>query len=57
MLTEKTEQESLDEAIKEWLAKGNKITICEPGARTEDIVVGQWGKRKKAKKVEKKKKE
>lgn len=53
MLKEK--DETLDEAIKEWLAKGNKITVCEPGARTEDIVVGQWGKRKKAKKpVEKK---
>ena len=49
MLTEISEEEILKQAIKEFKEKGGKITVCEPGARTEDIVVGQWGKRKKRK--------
>lgn len=38
--------------IKEWLAAGNKITICPAGERTEDLVVSPWKKsgRKPAKK-------
>jgi Na+-translocating ferredoxin:NAD+ oxidoreductase RNF subunit RnfB len=30
-------------AVKEWLAKGNKITKCPPGAKTEeeDIIL-KW---------------
>jgi hypothetical protein len=51
MQIEITEEEILEQAIKEWKEKGGKIQICEPGARTEDIVVGQWGKRKKNKKI------
>ena len=37
-------------AIDEWLAKGNEITKCAPGERSEDGVIGythSWGKRKK----------
>ena len=36
--------------IDEFLAKGGKITVCEPHARTENIVHtgGMWGRRKKA---------
>jgi hypothetical protein len=49
MENEITEQEVLAQAIKEFQEKGGKITMCEPGARTEDITVGQWGKRKKNK--------
>ena len=51
MLTEISEEEILKQAIKEYKEKGGKITVCVPGARTEDIVVGQWGKRKKSKKI------
>ena len=28
--------------LKEYLARGGKITVCEAGARTEDIPQGQW---------------
>ena len=36
-------------AIKEWLAKGNKITYCPPGARSETGEIGYtaWGRKKK----------
>jgi hypothetical protein len=41
-----TEEEK--KQIEEWLAKGNKITICPPNTRTEDITyVHGWGKKKK----------
>lgn len=41
-------------AIEEWLAKGNKITVCEPYARTEDIgYMNRWKGPKKKKKVDK----
>ena len=34
--------------IKEWLAAGNKIEVCPPGARTEqEDIVHTWGNRKK----------
>ena len=26
------------QTIEEWLAAGNRITICPPGARSEDLV-------------------
>ena len=40
-------------AIEEWLAKGNKITVCEPYARTEDIgYMSRWKGSKKKKKVD-----
>ena len=36
-------------AVKEYLARGGKITVCEPNARTENIVLKwQKGPRKKA---------
>ena len=48
-LEEANERQVLKDAIEEYKALGGHITICEPGARTEDITVGQWGKRKKNK--------
>lgn len=38
------------ETVEEYLARGGKITQCKPFARTENLVVGQWG-RKNAKKT------
>jgi len=38
------------ETMEEYLARGGTITVCEPGARTEDLYVGQWGRRKQSKK-------
>jgi|TARA_B110000467_G_C18339512_1_gene502240 hypothetical protein len=46
-LEEANERQVLKDAIEEYKALGGHITICEPGARTEDITVGQWGKRRK----------
>tara|TARA_B100000902_G_C27041681_1_gene779637 strand:+ start:170 stop:331 length:162 start_codon:yes stop_codon:yes gene_type:complete len=39
-------------AINEWLAKGNKITICEAGLRTDpdELVYTNGPQRKKNKK-------
>ena len=38
------------EAIKEWLEKGNKITVCPEGTRTDpDDLVYTWGAKKKTK--------
>ena len=34
------------ESVEEYLARGGTITVCEPGARTEDLYVGQWGRKK-----------
>ena len=34
------------ETVEEYLARGGTITVCEPGARTEDLYVGQWGRKK-----------
>lgn len=34
------------ETVEEYLARGGSITVCEPGARTEDLYVGQWGRKK-----------
>ena len=34
------------ETMEEYLARGGTITVCEPGARTEDLYVGQWGRKK-----------
>tara|TARA_E500000081_G_C6099006_1_gene336608 strand:- start:441 stop:608 length:168 start_codon:yes stop_codon:yes gene_type:complete len=41
-----------EEEIKEFLAKGGKITVCPTGARTQDINFkygGFYGKKKKDK--------
>lgn len=47
-----TEEEK--KQIEEWLKKGNKITICPPNTRTEDITyVHGWGKKKKKKSAKK----
>jgi|TARA_B110000977_G_scaffold101139_1_gene132564 hypothetical protein len=45
---EKTSEEQ--RMMDEWLAKGNSITVCEPGERTssDDIAYTHgWGKKKK----------
>jgi predicted peroxiredoxin len=34
--------ENVSESVAEYLARGGVITVCEPGARTEDIPQGQW---------------
>ena len=41
------------ETMEEYLARGGTITVCEPGARTEDLYVGQWGRRKQSSKKKK----
>jgi hypothetical protein len=48
------EQIKHDKLVQEWLAKGNKITVCEPGARTDDVQkLNRWKGKSKAKKVDK----
>ena len=34
------------ETMEEYLARGGTVTVCEPGARTEDLYIGQWGRKK-----------
>ena len=35
-------------AIEEWLAKGNKVTQCEPNARSDYADIAPvWGRKKK----------
>jgi|13_taG_2_1085334.scaffolds.fasta_scaffold85287_1 predicted peroxiredoxin len=41
-LTKQQTDKITEESVKEYLARGGKITVCEPGARTENIQVGQW---------------
>lgn len=49
---EQNEREMLKAAVEEYKENGGVITVCEPGARTEDIAIGQWGKRRaKSKKI------
>ena len=40
-----------DKELQEYFDKGGKITVCEPGARTEEIEYtgGFYGKKKKKK--------
>jgi len=48
MARTKTKRKFVDapvETMEEYLARGGKITVCEPGARTEDLYIGQWGRR------------
>jgi hypothetical protein len=41
-------------AIEEWLAKGNKVTVCEANARTDADEIGySWGGKKKKKPAKK----
>lgn len=44
--------DDMEKALKEYFKKGGKVTVCEPGARTEDLQVGQWGRRKAKKKAD-----
>jgi len=41
-LTKQQTDKITAEAVKEYLARGGKITVCETGARTENIQMGQW---------------
>lgn len=43
-----TEQErkEYEQQVAEWLAKGNKITVLEPGERS-DTDFSNWGNKKK----------
>lgn len=45
-LEEENEKALLKAAVEEYKENGGVITICDPGARTEDLAVGQWGKRR-----------
>jgi len=47
-MTRDTDEDS-KKAIEEYLAKGGKITYCEPYERTEEITytAGFYGKKKK----------
>jgi len=31
-----------EESVEEYLARGGKITVCDPGVRTENVQIGQW---------------
>ena len=42
------------QTVEEWLAAGNKITICPPGMRSEDMVEKYKAKRGRKKKTAKK---
>ena len=47
------EQEESKRLMDEYLAKGGKITTCEPGAKTENVPLNaMFGKRKKQTKEE-----
>lgn len=49
-MNNETPYKTNQELMEEWLAAGNKITVCEPGARTEGLEQGySWGKPKKKK--------
>ena len=42
-----------EQAIQEWL-KNNKVTVCKPFARTENVQLNHgWGARKKKDKAKK----
>jgi hypothetical protein len=49
------ERKEIDDAVKAYLKNGGTVTVCEPGARTEDLQVGQWGRKKPAPKSKKSK--
>ena len=44
-LKREAEKAALAASMQEYLAGGGNITVCEPGARTEDIPGGQWSRR------------
>jgi hypothetical protein len=41
-ITKQSRDKLTEESVKEYLARGGSITVCEAGARTENIQVGQW---------------
>ena len=41
-LTKQQSDKFTEESVREYLARGGKITVCETGARTENLQVGQW---------------
>ena len=41
-ITKQQSDKFTEESVKEYLARGGKITVCETGARTENLQVGQW---------------
>ena len=43
------------QTIEEWLAQGNKITICPPGMRSEEVVFRTGPQAKRGRKSAKKK--
>jgi len=49
---EEQEEMATEDAIKEFLANGGKITQCPPGQRTENLVISQWGRPGSKKKAE-----
>lgn len=55
MALKKEEQELHDKMVAEWLAKGNKITVCEPFARSDPNDINKFNrwKGKPKKKVDK----
>ena len=55
MALKKEEQEQHDKIVAEWLAKGNKITICEPMTRSDPNEINKFNrwKGKPKKKVDK----
>jgi len=46
-LREQNERELLKAAVEEYKENGGVVTVCEPGARTEDIKTNMWGGKKK----------
>lgn len=49
---QQTEAQEVEDAVAEYLKNGGKITRCEPFARTENLTVGQWGRKNAKKRVE-----
>jgi hypothetical protein len=48
--TIKREQAESKRLMDEYFAKGGKVTVCEPGARTENVPINaMFGKKKKQK--------
>ena len=41
-ITKQQSDKITEESVREYLARGGKITVCETGARTENIQEGQW---------------
>ena len=49
-MNNETPYKTNQQLMEEWLAAGNKITICETGAQSEGLEQGySWGRVKKKK--------